>query len=315
MLDQMFSIVFLTGFLAATLRMATPILITALGEMIAERSGVLNLGIEGIMILGAFVGFWISYQSGNLWLGFLWGGIAGGIIGILMGIVSIRFHANQIVTGLGIWIFCQGLGSFLNRRIFGISSVRPQLPTLPAIPVPGLSKIPIVGETLFNQNIIVYGTLLLIPLFTFFLTQTSWGLHLSAVGENPRAADAVGLRVQLIRFLATTFGGMMAGWGGAYLPIAFYGLYTDDLAVGRGWMAIAVVAFGRWSPLGMLSGALIFGASSALQYRLQAMNFPLPYQFLLMLPFLITLVFVVLFVRGGGGPAALTKPYIRTRSE
>ncbi len=313
--EQIFSIVFLTGFLAATLRMATPILIAALGEMIAERSGVLNLGIEGIMILGAFVGFWVAYQSGDLWWGFLWGGLAGGLIGLLMGIASVSFHANQIVSGLGIWIFCQGISSFLNRQIFGISAVRPQIPTLPIIPIPLLSKIPILGETLFSQNIIVYATLLLVPVFIYFFKHTSWGLHLSAVGEHPRASDAAGLQVNLIRFIATTFGGMMAGWGGAYLPIAFYGLYTDDLAVGRGWMAIAVVAFGRWSPAGILAGALVFGSSSALQYRLQAMNFPLPYQFLLMLPFLVTLVFVVLFVRGGGGPAALAKPYIRSQSE
>lgn len=315
MLDQIFSIVFLTGFLAATIRLATPILIAALGEMIAERSGVLNLGIEGIMLFGAFIGFWISYQSGNLWLGFLAGGLAGGIFGLLMGVVSIRYHANQIVSGLGIWILCQGLSSFLNRSVFGIRPTPPQIPTLSSIAIPGFSSLPILGDTIFNQNLIVYGTLILIPILMFILKQTSWGLHLTAVGENPRASDAAGLQVGLIRFLATTFGGLMAGFGGAYLPIAFYGLYTDDLAVGRGWMAIAVVAFGRWSPGGILAGALIFGAANALQFRLQAMNFPLPYQFLLMLPFLITLVFVVLFVHGGGTPAALAKPYIRTQSE
>lgn len=315
MLEQILSVTFLTGFLAATIRMATPILITALGEMISERSGILNLGIEGIMIVGAFIGFWIAYQSGNLWLGFLCGGLAGALIGLMMGVASVRYHANQIVTGLGIWILCQGLSSFLNRRVFGVGAARPQVATFESIPIPYLSKLPIVGETLFNQNIIVYLTFLMVPLFVFILKKTSWGLNIDAVGENPRAADAAGINVGRVRTLAVTFGGLLAGFGGAYLPLAFYGLYTDDLSVGRGWMAIAVVVFGKWAPWGVVGGSLIFGASSALQYRLQAMNFPLPYQFLLMLPFLVTLVVVILFVKGEGGPSALAKPYTRSESQ
>jgi simple sugar transport system permease protein len=312
MIEQMLSIAFMTGFLAATLRMATPILITALGEMVAERSGIMNLGIEGILILGAFTGFTVAYKTGNLWIGLLCGGLAGAILGLVMGIAATRYRANQIVAGLGIWILCQGLGSFLNRTVFGLGVERPELNTFPTLPIPLLSGIPVLGPTLFSQNILVYLALLTVPLLAWAFQKTSWGLNIDAVGEHPRAADAAGLSVNLIRTLAATFGGMLAGLGGAYLSLALYGLYTDDLSIGLGWMAIAVVVFGKWRPWGVLGGSLIFGAANALQFRLQAMNFPLPYQFLLLLPFAVTLLFVILFVRGEAGPSALTKPYDRS---
>jgi general nucleoside transport system permease protein len=269
-IQQILTVTFLTGFLAATLRMAVPILITALGEMVAERSGVMNLGIEGIMIMGAFSAFAVAYQTGNLWLGLLCGGLTGLLFGLAMGIAAVRFSANQIVAGLGIWIFCQGLASLLNRHSFA-QAPEGTLPTFAPVPIPGLSQLPILGDALFNQNILVYVTLLLVPVAAFFFARMRWGLNVDAVGENPRAADAAGLRVGAIRLLATTFGGLMAGLGGAYLALALYGLYTDDLSTGLGWMAIAVVVFGKWRPAGLLAGALIFGASKGLQFRLQAM--------------------------------------------
>jgi simple sugar transport system permease protein len=309
--EQLLTVAFLTGFLAATLRMATPILITALGEMFAERSGIMNLGIEGIMILGAFAGFAVAFLAGNLWMGLLGGGLAGALLGLIMGIASTRFQGNQTVAGLGIWIVCQGMSSFLNRSVFGVNAERPTVTTFAAVRIPWLADIPIVGDTLFNQNALVYLTLLAIPLAAFILKRTAWGLAIDAVGEHPRAADAAGLNVDRIRTLATTVGGFLAGIGGAYLSLALYGLYTDDLSTGLGWMAIAVVVFGKWRPWGILGGSLIFGAANALQFRLQAMNFPLPYQFLLMTPFVITLLFVIFFVRGESGPAALARPYAR----
>lgn len=312
MLEEMLSATFITGFLAAMLRMASPILITALGEMVTERAGIMNLGIEGIMIVGAFSGFSVAFLTGNIWLGFLSGGLSGLLFGLVMGIAAVKYRANQIVAGLGIWILCQGLSSLLNRRIFGISDARPEITTLTSLAIPGLSNIPVLGETFFNQTPVVYLALLLVPLFMVFFSRTAQGLNIDAVGEHPRAADAAGLPVGLIRSLAAAFGGLMAGFGGAYLPLALYGLYTDDLSTGLGWMAIAVVVFGKWRPAGILAGSLIFGASNALQFRLQAMNFPLPYQFLLMLPFVVTLLIVIFFVRGDAGPSALTKPYSRS---
>jgi ABC-type uncharacterized transport system permease subunit len=312
MLQQILTVAFISGFLASTLRMASPILITALGEMVNERAGIMNLGIEGIMIVGAFTGFAVAFETGNPALGFICGGIAGALLGLLMGVASVRYQANQIVAGIGIWILCQGLGSLLNRHVFGISATKPEITTINTITVPILSHIPILGDTLFDQNIIVYAALLLVPFFAFFFARSTWGLNIDSVGEQPRAADAAGLNVSKIRILAATFGGMMAGLGGAYMPLALYGIYTDDLSTGLGWMAIAVVVFGKWKPWGLLGGALIFGAANALQFRLQAMNFPLPYQFLLMLPFLVTLVIVIFFVRGDTGPSALTVPFSRS---
>lgn len=311
MLEQMLTTAFLTGFLAATLRLATPILITALGEMVAERSGVMNLGIEGIMIIGAFAGFAAAYLSGNTWIAFAAAGLAGALLGLLMAFLSVNLSANQIVAGLGIWILCQGLASFLYRRFFGVADSPLIIDVLQPLPLPLLSRIPILGETLFTQNIVVYLTLLAVPLLAFFFQRTAWGLAIDAAGENPHAADAAGLNVGLIRYAAVVFGGLMAGLGGAYLALALYGLFTPDLSTGLGWIAIAVVIFGRWQPFHVLLGALIFGAAQALQFRLQAMDFPLPYQFLLMLPFLVTLIIVVFFVRDEGGPAALTKPFRR----
>lgn len=312
MLEQMATVAFLTGFLAATIRLATPILITALGEMVAERSGVMNLGIEGIMIIGAFVGFAAGYETGSSTLAFVAAGLAGAALGLLMSFLSISLSANQIVAGLGIWILCQGLASFLYRRFYGVTSSPLIIDVLEPLPLPLLSQIPILGKTLFNQNLVVYLTLLTVPMLAFFFKRTVGGLNIDAVGENPRAADAAGLKVALIRYAAVSFGGMMAGLGGAYLSLALYGLFTADLSTGLGWIAIAVVIFGRWQPGQVLVGALIFGATQALQFRLQAMDFPLPYQFLLMLPFLVTLVIVVFFVRDEGGQSALTKPFRRS---
>lgn len=314
MLQQMLTITFISGFLAAMIRMATPILITSLGEMVTERSGIMNLGIEGIMILGAFTGFAVAYETGNPWIGFFCGGIAGALLGLVMGIASVRYHANQIVAGLGIWILCQGLGILLNRRVFGLTDTKPEIFTINPIAIPILCKIPILGDTLFNQNIVVYLTLLIVPFFAYFFKKSVWGLNIDAVGEHPQAADSAGLNVGKIRTLSATFGGLMAGLGGAYMPLALYGIYTDDLTTGLGWMAIAVVVFGRWKPWGLLGGALIFGAANALQFRLQAMNFPLPYQFLLMLPYFITLIVVIFFVKGDSGPSALSVPYSRSEN-
>lgn len=311
MLDKILTISFLTGFLAATLRMMVPILVTALGEMISERSGIMNLGIEGILVMGAFAGFYAAFISGSLLFGFLMGGLAGLLLGWMMGVASVRFRANQIVAGVGIWIFCQGMGSLLNRSLFGVLDTRPTVATLPQINFPLLSEIPVLGPVLFNQDIFVYLVFLSVPLLGFIFRKTAWGINIDTVGEHPRAGDAAGLNVGLIRYLCVSIGGFMAGLGGAYLSLGLYGLYTNDLSIGLGWMAIAVVVFGKWRPWGLVGGAAIFGAAKALQFRLQAMSFPLPYQFLLMMPFLVTLIFVIFFVRGESGPSALTRPYSR----
>ena len=214
MLEQLLSVTFIAGFLAAMLRLATPILITALGEMVAERSGVMNLGVEGIMVVGAFAGFAVAFHTGNLWLAFLGGGLAGALLGLVMAVMSIRFYANQIVAGLGIWILCQGLSRFLNRRFFGVVNSPLTVDVLEPISIPLLNRIPILGQTLFNQNLVVYLTILTIPVLAFFFSRTVWGLNVDAVGENPHSADAAGVDVDRTRYVVVVFGGMMAGLGG-----------------------------------------------------------------------------------------------------
>jgi general nucleoside transport system permease protein len=316
MIEQILTTAFFASFLAAGIRMTIPILIAALGEMVTQRSGIINLGIEGIIIISAFTGFTVAYLTDSLALGFLLACIIGGLFGLLMGIASVRFLANQIIAGLGIWIMCGGLAKLLVRTILGIDKYSANadfnIQRIEPIPIPFLSKLPIIGDAIFNQNIIFYITLLSIPLFVYFFKHTRLGLNIDAVGENPRSADAAGLNVGLIRILAVSFGGMLAGLAGAYLPLALYGVYTDDLAVGLGWMAIVVVPFGKWKPLGILAGSMIFGAANALQFRLQNMDINLPYQFLLMFPYIVTLVMVILFARGRSSPSALSKPYVRS---
>jgi ABC-type uncharacterized transport system permease subunit len=316
MISQILTVTFMTAFLAAALRMAIPIMIAALGEMVTQRSGIINLGIEGIFIMGAFTGFTVTYLTGSIPLGFLLGGAVGALFGFLMGIASVRFHANQIVAGLGIWIMCGGLAQLLIRSILGIdrysANANFNILRLEPISIPYLSQIPILGEVLFNQNIVVYFTFLAIPLFVYFFKHTRMGLNIDATGENPRSADAAGLNVGLIRTLSVTFGGVLAGLAGAYLPLGLYGVYSDAIAVGLGWMAVVVVPFGKWKPWGILAGSLVFGVANALQFRLQNMGFPLPYQFLLMFPYAITLVMVILFAGGRISPSALSKPYSRS---
>ena len=312
MSEQILTLAFLTGFLASAIRSAVPIAIAALGEAISERSGILNIGIEGILLFGAFAGFAAAYQTGNQWLGLLAGAISGALLGLLMGVVSIRYTANQIVAGLGIWIFCQGLTSFINRRMYGVTETILTVEMFKPIRLPVLGSIPILGDTLFNQNILVYFTLMIIPILTFILKRTSWGLNIDAVGENPHAADAAGINVPKVRYLAVSFGGMMAGLAGAYLPLALFGIFTTDLSTSLGWMAIAVVYFGKWRPWAIVGGSIVFGAANALSFRLQALDFPVPYQFLLMIPYITTLLFVIFFVRGGMGPSALAVPFRRS---
>ena len=208
MIENPAVITFITWFLGSTIRMATPIIITALGEMFTERSGIMNLGIEGIVWIGAFAGFTGTFLTGNLLIGFLSGASAGLILGYLMSIISVHLKGNQIVTGLGIWIFCNGLAGVLNRRIFGVSSSIATITPLPNLTIPILSSIPLLGKTFFNQNIIVYLTILAIPLTYYFFKETSWGLNIDATGEQPRAADAAGLNIGRIRTLSTCIGGI-----------------------------------------------------------------------------------------------------------
>lgn len=299
---------FLVGLIAATLRVATPLILGTLGELFSERSGILNLGIEGTMFLGAFTGFAVAYTTGSLWLGLLAAVIAGVLAGLLMGLFTVTLGVNQHVSGLGITLLTTGISLFLYRVIFGERSVQPSIATFPKVSPFG--DTPILGP-LFEQYLLTYIAIALVPLVWWVLYRTSFGLHLRAVGENPEAADAAGINVFRIRYLALAIGGGLMAAGGAFLSLAQLGSFIFGIIAGRGWVCIALIIFANWMPSRVLWGALLFGGVSALQLRLQSTGAQLPYELFLALPYLVTILALVLAGRSATAPAALLKPYRR----
>ncbi len=299
------------GTFAASVRMITPILFTALGEIFAERSGVLNLGLEGMMVMGALAGFMVSYYTGNLWLGMFAGVLVGGILGLFMAIMCITLRFNQAVSGITVTLFGLGLSALLYRIAFGILSVPPIIEGLNITPIPLLSQIPVLGPIFFQHNIFVYAAFLSVPICTIALFKTTIGLKIRAVGENPNAADTLGINVYHIRYLCVIFCGMMTGLAGAYLPVVELKIFTEGMSAGRGWMAIALVIFGKWIPFRVFLGAALFGFVDAMQLRLQAIGIAMPYQFLVMLPYVLTIIVIAAAYKRAGAPASLTIPYKR----
>ncbi|BAJ62334.1 ABC transporter permease [Anaerolinea thermophila] len=299
---------FLVGLIAATLRVATPLILGTLGELFSERSGILNLGIEGTMFLGAFTGFAVAYTTGSLWLGLLAAVIAGVLAGLLMGLLTVTLGVNQHVSGLGITLLTTGISLFLYRVIFGERSVQPSIATFTKVSPFG--DTPILGP-IFEQYLLTYIAIALVPLVWWVLYRTSFGLHLRAVGENPEAADAAGINVFRIRYLALAIGGGLMAAGGAFLSLAQLGSFIFGIIAGRGWVCIALIIFANWLPSRVLWGALLFGGVSALQLRLQSTGAQLPYELFLALPYLVTILALVLAGRSATAPAALLKPYRR----
>lgn len=302
--------IFLTTLFASTIRLAIPILLATLGEIFSQRSGVLNLGIEGMMLMGALGGFIGAHFTGSLWFGVLSGIIIGGLFGLIHAFFSVTLGVNQMLSGIGLYMLGWGLSSFLFRAIFGLSPVA-RLEGFSAIHIPILSQIPILGPILFQQNILVYLTFLLVPLFTIILFRTTIGLKIRAVGHNPMAADTLGISVFRIRYLCVILGGMLAGVGGAYLVLAEIGVFTNQMTAARGWIAVALVIFSKWLPSWAMAGALLFGLANAMQLRFQALGVAFPYQFLLMLPYILTIIALIISYRRAERPAALTRHYKR----
>ena len=303
---------FLVSFLATTIRLAVPILIPTLGEIFAQKSGVLNLGIEGMMITGALGAFLTSYYTGNPWLGVLSGLVVGGLFGLLHAFMTITLSVNQVLTGLAIFILGPGLAGFIFRTIFGVTLIPPITTSFTPLHIPLLSKIPVLGPVLFQQNILVYLAFIFVPICGFILFKTAIGLKITGAGENPRAADTLGVNVYRIRYLCVIFGGVMAGFGGAFMALSTPGqTFMEYMIGGRGWIAVALVIFAKWNPYRALGGALLFGGADALQMRVQALGIGIPHHFLLMLPFVLTIVILVMISKGTSEPSALTIPYKR----
>ena len=303
--------IFLINLVAATLRVATPILLAGIGETYSERAGILNLGIEGTMFFGAFIGFYAADQSGSLWIGLLVAILSGILSGLLMGLLSVTLGVNQHVSGLGITLLLTGLALFFFRLFYGGRSIPPSIPSFQTVnPFAGIPVL----ETLGNQYLLTYITfLLIIPISWWLLYRTSFGLKLRAVGENPEAVDAAGVNVYAMRYAALAIGGGLMAAGGAFLSLAQLGAFTHGIIAGRGWVAIAIVIFGNWHPIRVMGGALIFGGTFALQLRLQAMGLqlPIPYETFLALPYIVTIIALVIAGRNASYPAALLKPYRR----
>jgi len=293
---------------AATLRVATPILFAALGELYCERAGILNLGIEGTMFIGALAGFLVSYVSQSVWLGLLAAIVAGMLFGALMALLTVRLGLNQHVSGLGTTLLASGLALFIYRLTFGAPSVQPKSPAFPLIEPPLIFG-PL--APLFKQYGLTYAALALVLLTWWVLRRTTFGLKLRAVGENPEAADTAGVNVFRVRYAALMIGGALMAVGGAFLSLAQLGTFTFGIVAGRGWVAIALVIFGNWQAFRLFGAALLFGALSVLQLRLQAEGVDIPYQALLALPYLVTILALAVAGRNASYPAALLKPYRR----
>jgi len=299
---------FLVGLIAATLRVATPLIFGTLGELFCERAGILNLGIEGTLFLGAFVGFAVAFSSGSLWLGLLAAILAGILAGLLMGVLVVRLGVNQHVSGLGMTLLLTGLSLLGYRLLFGERSVQPSIAPFPKLaPFGGL---PVLGP-LFEQYALTYLAILLIPCVWYVLYRTTFGLNMRAVGENPEAADAAGIHVFRTRFAALAIAGGLMAAGGAFLSLAQLGSFIFGIVAGRGWVCIALIIFANWEPVRVLWGALLFGGVSALQLRLQSLGVKLPYELFLALPYLVTILALALAERSASAPAALLKAYRR----
>jgi general nucleoside transport system permease protein len=305
-LDQILQL----GFLAAILRIATPLLFATLGEMFSERAGVLNLGIEGIMLISAMTGFSGAYFSGDLWIGIAVAVATGVVFGFLHAVLTVALGLSQHVAGIGLTLLTSGLAYFLFRLVFGQQAVPPSIKSFTTLPVPFLVDIPVVGPLFFNQFALTYAAFLAVPVAAFLLYRTPWGLALRMTGENPRAADAAGVSVIGKRFQAVILGGALMGVAGAFLSMAQFNAFTFGVISGRGWVAIALVVFGRWDPWRCALAALLFAAIDALQLRLQAAGLGhIPYEVFLILPFLLTIVAMALVSRNAVAPAALLKPF------
>ena len=296
--------------LTRTITMGTPLLYGSLSEVYSERSGVMNTAIEGIFLMGAWAGFVGTYLTdGNLFIGLLAAILAGILTAALYGWITIYLKQHQIVTGTAINILAVGICAFFQRVIFGVPVTPLIVQPLQPIAIPLLSGIPVIGPILFNQNILTYLLFILVPAASFVLYKTSLGLSIRSIGENPEAGDVAGLRVERIRFLTILFSGIMCGVGGAFYSIGYLGLFTTTIIGGRGWIAFAICFLGNWSPLGVLSGTLIFGLAEALAIFMQSRGSGVfPNELFIALPYILTIVLTV-SRRSFNVPAKLGIPY------
>lgn len=295
--------------LGSTLSAGTVLALAALGLLINEKSGIVNLGAEGMMLCAAIAGFAATVHTGNTWMGFGAGMLAGALLAAIFGGLVIWFNTNQYATGLALSLFGAGFSAFV-----GLAYVQAKLPELPKYSIPGLADLPVVGPALFTLHPLVYGAIVLAALMVWFLYRTRAGLVLRSVGESPSSAHALGYPVRRIRLMAVMFGGAMCGLAGAFISVVYTPLWVENMVSGRGWIALALTTFATWRPARVLLGAYLFGGVTMLQFHLQATGVQVPSQILSMLPYLATIVVLVLISRNptwirANMPASLGKPF------
>lgn len=300
----------LVGMLSSSLVRATPIALAALCGVISERSAVINIGIEGIMLMAAQTAVVTATVTRNLYLGLLAAALTGMILAALHAVLAIRFKVDQIVSGVAINIFATGTTSFISARFLekNIDALN-NSGTFPIISIPLLSKIPILGPIFFENNLIVYLMLLLVLFIHVLLFYTTWGLRTRAVGEHPKAADTLGVNVYLIRYVNVILGGMIAGIGGAYFSIGSVGRFDEIMTAGKGFIGLAAMIFGKWTPIGSFLSSLLFGFADSLQIKLQILRVPIPSEFLLMAPYIVTMIVLAGVIGRAVPPAADGQPY------
>lgn len=301
----------LESFLATGIVLGTPILLAALGELLVERTGVLNIGVEGVMLGGAFAAALAAWASDSAAIGALAAAATGVAMALLFALATVGFGADQIIAGAALNLIALGVTGALYRALLGATGAALVLPTLPAVDLPGLREVPVLGAALFGQHALVYLGLCATPLMALVLNHTGLGLRLRALGDHPQAAASLGLPVRADRTVTLAVGGALAGLGGAALTLAATNTFVEGITAGRGFIALAVVVFGRWLPWGVLGGALLFGLASALQFQFQAAALKIPYQVFLMLPYVLTLGVLLVSSGESRAPRALGARYDR----
>jgi simple sugar transport system permease protein len=308
-MSAIFDVAAITAVLAGTVRLSVPLLLAGLGETLDQRSGVLNLGIDGIMLMGAFTGYYMALHSGGAWAGAMAGLAVGALLGLASAFIAVTLGAEQGISGIGVYLFGLGMSDLLFQKLVGTPVPAPSFAPLE---IPLLSKIPVAGEVLFSQPPIVYIVYALVPALTWMISSTTFGMNMRAVGENPAAADSLGVSVTRVRYLAVTSGGALAGLAGAALALDLH-VFQQNLTNGAGFIAVALVYFGAWKPSGVMAGAVLYGFMNALVLQLKARGIiPLEGSDLAaMAPAVVTIAALALVASRYRQPAALTKPFVR----
>ena len=310
-MNDVFQLSVVAGILTSAIRLATPYLYAAIGEAFSQRSGVVNLGVDGIMLVSAYASFFIVLTTGSIWLGLLAAIVVGLLMGLLMSFVSVTLKAEQGISGIGLYMFGLGLSSLLFKTTIGtVKTVTGFQP----VKIPLLGDIPVIGEIFFHHSLLVYGAFLLVPIAWWVMEKTTLGLRIKSVGQNPAAADSLGVNVDRVRYLSVCTGAVLAGIAGASLSISLLNLFQDNLTAGQGFIAVALVYFGGWRPVGILWGALLFSTVNAFQLWMQVLGVKIPSDVAIMLPYLLTIAALAIAINRVRQPAALNKPFERGES-